>query len=143
MRELMVDSARSASRISWREPANTGGTIAGYEVELRMYVLTNAGADETVSKQNITLGAQETSLSLTRVSLGQWYAMFPVLCDIELSLYMLSHFLDGTVPYEVSVRAFIVACYGVSDVSIPFFSEEGGISPCTNVLVDLFRLNYT
>ena len=56
--------------MSWIEPAETGGTIVKYEVELRKYVLTNTGEDETVSQQTYSLQAQEKSLSI--VSLGQY-----------------------------------------------------------------------
>ena len=70
MRDLRVSvSSASSVVVSWREPAETGATIAKYEVELRKYVLTDPGEDETVPLQIYLLEAQERSLSF--VSLGQ------------------------------------------------------------------------
>ena len=45
---------------------------------------------------------------------------------------MLTHCTDEEVPYEVSVRAFIFACYGDPHVSSPFFSQVGSkFSSCS------------
>ena len=48
---------------------------------------------------------------------------------------MLTHYIDGEVPYEVSVRAFIFTCYGDSGISSPFFSRVGSKSSCTSPLM--------
>ena len=36
------------------------------------------------------------------------------------------------IPYEVFIRAFAIACYGVSDVSNHFFTQEGGMFYCVS-----------
>ena len=69
VRDLRVSvSSASSVVVSWREPAETGGTIAKYEVELRKYVLTIMGEDEAVPQQKYSLEAQERSLSIISLS---------------------------------------------------------------------------
>ena len=70
VRDLRVSiSSASSVVVSWREPAESGATIAKYEVELRKYVLTDTGEDETVPQQTYPLEAKERSLSI--IFLGQ------------------------------------------------------------------------
>ena len=71
VRDLRVSvSSASSVVVSWREPAETGATIAKYEVDLRKYVLTIMGEDEAVPQQKYSIEAQERSLSI--ISLSQY-----------------------------------------------------------------------
>ena len=86
VRDLRVSvSSASSVVVSWREPAETGATIAKYEVDLRKYVLTDMGEDEAVPQQKYSIEAQERSLSI--ISLSQYSCSLFITVHEYLSLW--------------------------------------------------------